>query len=79
MAHPDVKPRIFWRMTDNWLELPLRFLSRDRHTRELKDALIREILEKLGEAHIGIASGTNEIVRIPPLHLESSRVCGGAR
>jgi small-conductance mechanosensitive channel len=71
MPHPDVKPRIYWRMTDNWLELSLRFLSRDRSTRELKDAMSREILHKLDEAHIGLASATYEIVGVPPLRLES--------
>jgi small-conductance mechanosensitive channel len=72
MPNPDVQPRIFWRMTDNWLELSLRFLSRDRKVRELKDAMAREILQKLDEAHIGLASATYEIVGVPPLRLETA-------
>jgi small-conductance mechanosensitive channel len=72
MPHPDTAPRVYWRMTDNWLELSLRFLSRDRNSRELKDALSREILDRLDEAHIGLASATYEIVAVPPLRLESS-------
>ena len=33
----DIDPRVYWRMTDNWLELTVRFLgSRPRHPR-IKD------------------------------------------
>ena len=60
-------PRVFYRITDNWLELSLRFLSYDRSTRELKDRISRDILRGLDEAGIGIASTTIDIVAFPPL------------
>ncbi|MCA1652809.1 MAG: hypothetical protein LC656_01075, partial [Sphingomonadales bacterium] len=68
----DVEPRVFWRLTDNWLELSMRFLVRDHGTRDIKDAISREILAALEEAKIGIASATYEIVGVPPLELRSA-------
>ena len=35
----DVDPRTYWRMTDNWLELTLRFLVPDHGIRPIKDAM----------------------------------------
>lgn len=66
----DVAPRVFWRLTDNWLELTVRFLTRDHGTRELKDAMSRDILADLDASGIGIASETNEVVGFPPLRIE---------
>lgn len=66
----DIRPRVYWRITDNWLELALRFLSHDHGTRGLKDAMSREIMSKLDEAGIGIASATYEITAVPPLKIE---------
>ena len=58
------------RLTDNWIELSLRFLARDHGVRLLKDAMYREILTALDQAGIGIASGTYAIVEMPPLKVE---------
>jgi hypothetical protein len=55
------------RITDNWLELSLRFLAYDRETRELKDQVTRDILRGFDEAGIGIASTTIDIVAFPPV------------
>ncbi len=63
-------PKVYYRLTDNWLELTVRFIARDHGVRELKDVLSREILDALDEAGIGFASSTLEIVGLPPLHLE---------
>jgi small-conductance mechanosensitive channel len=76
--HLDVdslEPRVYYRITDNWLELSLRFLSHDRTTREIKDRIARDILKGLDEAGIGIASTTIDIVAFPPLR----RAKDGAR
>jgi small-conductance mechanosensitive channel len=40
----DIEPRVYWRITDNWLELALRFLAPDHGTRGIKDAMSRQIL-----------------------------------
>lgn len=66
----DVSPRVYWRLTDNWLELSVRFVSPDHGTRDLKDAMSREILERLDEAGIGLASATYEIVGLPKVRLQ---------
>ncbi len=65
----DLEPRVFWRLTDNWLELTVRFLVADRGTRDVKDAMARDILAALDAAGIGIASATFEIVGLPPLRV----------
>jgi len=61
----DFAPAVYWRLTDNWLELTLRFIARDHGTREMKDAMSREVLAKLDQAGVGIASTTLEITALP--------------
>jgi small-conductance mechanosensitive channel len=63
----SLEPRVYWRITDNWLELSLRFLSYDRYTRDMKDRISRDILQGFEEAGIGIASTTIDIVGFPRL------------
>jgi small-conductance mechanosensitive channel len=63
----DVEPRVYWRLTDNWLELAVRFLTPDPGTRDVKDAMSRQILTALDKAGMGIASATYEITAVPPL------------
>ena len=65
----DIKPRIFLRITDNWVELSVRFLCGTHDIRGLKDRISRDILAGLEEAKIGIASGTYEIVGFPPVQV----------
>jgi small-conductance mechanosensitive channel len=66
------QPRVYWRLTDNWLELTVRFVVRDRGIRDVKDAMSRDILAALEAAGIGMASSTFEIVGLPPLRIETS-------
>jgi small-conductance mechanosensitive channel len=68
----DLKPKVYWRITDNWLELTVRFIGKASGVRALKDTMSREILAALDEAGIGIASATYDIVGLPPLRVESS-------
>jgi small-conductance mechanosensitive channel len=69
---PDLKPRVYWQLTDNWLELAVRFVTREHGVRELKDAMSREILDQLQSAGISIASATFDVVGLPPIRLVSS-------
>lgn len=69
MQEPKFDPRVYWRMTDNWLELTVRFIAQDHGVRELKDAMTHDILNAFDEAGIGIASATFEVVGVPPLKL----------
>ena len=57
----DIEPRTFWRITDNWLEIAVRFLTPDHGTRPIKDAMSRDILAGLDAAGMTIASSTQEI------------------
>ena len=66
----DLEPRVYWRLTDNWVELTVRFLTKDHDIRGLKDRMSREIIANLDKAGIGIASGTYEIVGMPALQVE---------
>lgn len=66
-----VQPRVYYRLTDNWLELTVRFVVRDRGIRDLKDAMSRDILKALDAAGIGLASATFEIVGLPALRVTS--------
>ena len=77
----DLQPKVYDRLTDNWLELTVRFIVRDHGIRRLKDAMSRDILHALDEAGIGLASATFEIVGLPPLRIESvrERDVGGAQ
>ena len=70
----EMKPRVYWRLTDNWLELSVRFIAEDRGIRELKDTMSREILAGLDAAGIGLASTTFEIVGLPPLRIQGAGV-----
>ena len=67
----DFGPRVYWRLTDNWLELTLRFLAPTHGVRELKDALSRDILSGLEATGIPIASATYDIVGMPALRIRS--------
>ena len=69
-AASDLEPRVYYRLTDNWLELTVRFFAKERGVRAVKDAMSREILQAFDEAKIGIASATVEIVGLPPLRVQ---------
>lgn len=67
----DVEPAVYYRLTDNWLELTVRFVYREHGIRDVKDAMSRDILAGFDAAGIGIASATYDIVGFPPVRLES--------
>ena len=65
----ELHPRVFYRITDNWLELTLRFIVGTHHIRGTKDAMSRHIVAQLDLAGIGIASATYDIVGFPRLEI----------
>jgi small-conductance mechanosensitive channel len=67
----DMKPKVYYHLTDNWLELTVRFIAEDVGSRALKDAMSRDILQALDAAGIRVASATFEIVGVPPLRLQT--------
>ncbi len=65
----DFEPKVYWRLTDNWLEMTVRLLTPERGVRDIKDAITRDVLAALDQAGIGLASATSEIVGWPPLRV----------
>jgi len=66
----DLEPKVYMRLTDNWVEFAVRFIVEDHGIRDIKNRISREVLDALDRAGIGIASGTYEIVGMPPLKVE---------
>jgi small-conductance mechanosensitive channel len=65
----DLEPRVYWRLTDNWLELSVRFVTRERGVRGVKDAISREVLAGLEAAGIQVASATFEVTGLPAVRV----------
>lgn len=67
VSSAEMKPKVYCRLTDNWVELTVRFIVRDRGIRDIKDKISREIINGLDKANIGIASATFEVTGFPPI------------
>ncbi len=79
MHRADIKPHVYLRITDNWVELALRFIAPQYDIRALKDKMSRQILSDLEKAGIGIASGTYDIVGLPPIKVQIANGGDGDR
>lgn len=67
----DVEETIYTKITDNWIDLRLRYVVDPRKRRLVRHALSERILEELlPEKDIKIASATFEIVGFPPVKIE---------
>ena len=71
MPPADIRPSVFYRITDNWLELAVRFIAPTHGARDLKDAMSRDILHEFDRFGIGIASATYDIVGLPTIRVVS--------
>ncbi|MEO7276448.1 MAG: mechanosensitive ion channel family protein [Sphingomicrobium sp.] len=69
----DLDPKVFFRITDNWLELTVRFIVTTHSIRSTKDAMSRYIIAALDQAGIGIASATYDIVGLPPIEIRQPK------
>lgn len=65
----DLASKLFYRLTDNWIELAVRFVAPTHGTRTTKDAMSRDLLKEFAAANIGIASATYDIVGLPPVRI----------
>jgi small-conductance mechanosensitive channel len=76
LRRTELEPRVYWRLTDNWIELTVRFMTLDHNIRTVKDQMSRQIIAELDKAKIGIASSTYDIVGVPTIHVvqESPKV-----
>ncbi len=68
----EIEPRVFYRITDNWLELTVRFMVGTHQIRGAKDAMSRHIITEFDKAGIGIASATYDIVGFPRLEMRQA-------
>ena len=68
LQETTVEPTIYVVMTDNWIELTLRYVVEARERRQVKALLHEELLRHFQSApEITVASMTMEIVGLPPL------------
>jgi small-conductance mechanosensitive channel len=65
----ELPPRVYLRMTDNWIELTLRFLCPVHGVRALKDTMTREILPAFEQAGLEIASTTFAVTGLPTVRI----------
>jgi len=65
-----VEPSVYIAMTDNWIELTLRYIVEARDRRPVKGQIHSELLNHFGEEpDITVASVTVDIVKLPPLKI----------
>ena len=69
----ELDPRVYYRITDNWLELTVRFVIGTHRIRGAKDAMSRYIVIELDKAGIGIASATYDIVGFPAVEIRQPK------
>jgi len=62
----EIDPRVFWRITEDWMELTVRFLGPDHGIRKIKDQMTREIIGGFDKANILIAATRQEGVALDP-------------
>lgn len=70
VARDEFEPRVFVRLTDNWIELTVRFITRERGIRDIKDKMSRQIVAQFSDSGIGIASSTYDVVGMPLLSVK---------
>lgn len=63
----DLEPQTYVRITDNWVELTVRFLVRAWGIRAAKDGITRVVLARYRAEGIAIASASFELARAPVL------------
>ena len=61
----DIAPRVFWKITENWLEMTIRFLGSDHGIRGIKDRVTRDIIAGFAKKNISIAAVRQESVSWP--------------
>jgi small-conductance mechanosensitive channel len=71
-APEDLEPRVYVRLTDNWIELSIRFLTRPLAVREVKDRISRRLFSAFQEEGISIATTSREVVGMAPVRLEGA-------
>jgi small-conductance mechanosensitive channel len=68
----DVEPTVYYRLTDNWLELTVRFAVLPHGVRQVKSDMSRQVLAEFEKAGVEIASATYDVVGFPKVQVEVS-------
>lgn len=63
----DALPKIYYRLTENWLEITARFITEDHGVRDIKDQITRDLLDALDSRHIEFPIPVYEIVGLPKI------------
>ena len=58
----EIEPRVFWRITEKWLELTVRFLGLDHGIRGIKDQMTRRIVSGFEKTGVAIGASRQEAV-----------------
>src|SRR5690348_12135455 len=69
----DIAPRVFWRITEDWMELTVRFLGPDHGIRRIKDQMTRQIIAGFEKANILIAATRQEGVALDPAQRRAAK------
>ena len=69
----NIAPRVFWRITEDWMELTVRFLGPDHGIRKIKDQMTRQIIAGFEKADILIAATRQEGVALDPAQRRAAR------
>ncbi len=72
----EMNPQAFIDLTDNWVELTVRFVIPVRSARRIKSEVSEKILRRYSVEGVAIASTTSEIVGFAPLRLETLQGSG---
>jgi small-conductance mechanosensitive channel len=73
----DLEPQAYLRLTDDWVELSIRFLVRAWGIRSTKDGITRAVLARYRQEGITIASASFEVARVPELTVAAARGADG--
>ena len=68
----ELEPKVFLVANDNWLEYTVRYLVDCKKRRSMKSDLCESIISRIDENadKVGIASGTYDVVGLPPLKVD---------
>jgi small-conductance mechanosensitive channel len=62
----EIDPRVFWRVTEDWLEMTVRFLGPDHGIRGIKDQMTREIVAGFTREGVAIGATRQQAVEAEP-------------
>ena len=46
MKRSELEPQVYWRLTDNWLEMTVRFIVTDYGIRDIKSKISRDLFRR---------------------------------